>query len=93
MNQEKIAEYAQTIVESKASDRVVWLINAVRDNMLSKNTRFQDMGSVLNEETCRLPVIIRKAMAERQKLSRVPVGIWDRQIFAGCFTLRDDKCL
>ncbi len=91
MNQEKIAEYAQTIVESKASDRVVWLINAVRDNMLSKNTRFQDMGSVLNEETCRLPVIIRKAMAERQKLSRVPVGIWDRQIFAGCFTLRDEK--
>lgn len=91
MNHAKIAEYAQTIVESTASGRVTYLINAVRDNMLTKNTKFQDMGSVLNEETGKLPVIIRKAMAERQKLSLVPAGIWDKQIFAGCFTLREER--
>lgn len=86
-----IAEYAEEIVDSMASDRVRYLIDAVMNNMLSKNTPFNDMGSVLNADTGKLPIIIRKAMAERQKLSRVPAGIWENQIFAGCFTLREEK--
>ena len=30
-------------------------------------------------------------MAERAKLSCAPVGIWDKQVFAGCFTLREER--
>lgn len=85
------ALYAEKIVTSQPSERVAFLIDEVRDNMLAKNTRHDDMGSIRNEETDRLPVIIRKAMAERQKLERSPVGIWNRQLFAGCFTLREEK--
>ena len=86
-----IATYAGEIVESMASERVNYLVDAVRDNMLKKHTKFQDMGSVLNDDTGKLPTIIRKAMAERHKLNRVPVGIWDKQIFAGCFTLHEEN--
>jgi len=84
-------KYAQKIVESIPQERVSYLVDAVRDNMMSKNTEFGDFASVLNQDTRKLPVMVRKAMAEREKLSSVPVGIWDRQIFAGCFTLREEK--
>ncbi len=91
MNNFNLAAYAEKIVESTASERVKTLMEDVRSNMLIKNTKVGEMGSVLNEETGRLPVIIRKAMAERQKLSLAPAGIWEKQIFAGCFTLKEEK--
>ena len=84
-----IEQYSRRIVESKPSQRVSWLIDATRENMLVKNEKAPDPPSVLNEKTGKLPVIIRKAMAERAKLSCAPVGIWDKQVFAGCFTLRE----
>ncbi|MFR6327707.1 MAG: hypothetical protein ACLUOI_02000 [Eisenbergiella sp.] len=79
-----IEQYSRRIVESKPSQRVSWLIDATRENMLVKNEKAPDPPSVLNEKTGKLPVIIRKAMAERAKLSYAPVGIWDKQVFAGC---------
>ena len=86
-----IQAYANEIVKSQPNERVAFLIDEVRDNMKAVNTRCDDMGSVRNEETDRLPVIIRKALAEKQKLERAAIGIWDRQLFAGCFTLRNEK--
>lgn len=84
-----LEEYSAAAPDSCPSGRVRFLKDLVYDNMSAANCLFGEMGSVLNEETNRLPVIIRKAMAEKQKLARVPVGIWEKQIFAGCFTLND----
>lgn len=83
--------YSQEIVESRPTQRVSWLTEETRKNMLVKNEKVPDPPSVLNDTTGRLPVIIRKAMAERTKLAFVPVGIWDKQVFAGCFTLREER--
>lgn len=84
-------QYSREIVESVPSERVAFLIEEVRDNMTSKNRKTGGMEPVLNEETGKLSVIIRKAMAEKRKLESSPCGIWKRQIFAGCFTLREEK--
>lgn len=84
-------EYSKKAVTSEAGERVKFLIEAVRDNMLAQNEKFSEVGSVLDENTGKLPVIIRKAMAERQKLSVAPTGIWEKQIFAGCFTLQEER--
>ena len=62
-----IEQYSRRIVESKPSQRVSWLIDATRENMLVKNEKAPDPPSVLIEKTGKLPVIIRKAMAERAK--------------------------
>lgn len=86
-----IEKYAEQIVVSVPSRRVAFLIDEIRDNMLSVNKKTGGMEPVLNEETGRLPVIIRKAMAEKRKLECAPCGIWEEQIFAGCFTLRNEK--
>lgn len=83
--------YSRKIVTSSPSERVSFLIHEVRDNMFAVNQRCDDMGSILNEKTRRLPAIVRKALAEKQKLERAVIGIWDQQLFAGCFTLRDKK--
>lgn len=83
--------YSREIVESSPTERVSWLIEETRKNMLVKNTKAPDPPSVLNDKTGKLPVIIRKAMAERAKLAFVPVGIWDKQVYAGCFTLREER--
>ena len=84
-------KYSREITDSEPSERVQFLIDAVRDNMTSKNKPIRGFEPVLNEETGKLPVIIRKAMSERKKLASVPCGIWEKQIFAGCFTLREEK--
>lgn len=86
-----VANYANRIVNSESSERVAFLIREVRDNMFAKNERCDDMGTIRNSETDKLPVIVRKALAEKQKLQRAAIGIWDRQLFAGCFTLRKEK--
>lgn len=86
-----IEKYAEQIVVSVPSERVSFLIDEIRDNMLSVNHKTGSMEPILNEETGKLPVIIRKAMAEKRKLECAPCGIWEGQIFAGCFTLRDEK--
>lgn len=87
----EVETYSREIVESVPSERVAFLIEEVRDNMVSKNRKTGGMEPVLNEETGKLPVIIRKAMAEKRKLESAPCGIWRGQIFAGCFTLREEK--
>ena len=86
-----IEKYSEGIVESRPTQRVSWLIEETRKNMLVKNEKAPVPSSILNEQTGTLPVIVRKAMAEREKLSSAPAGIWDRQVFAGCFTLREEK--
>lgn len=86
-----IETYAEQIIASVPSERVAFLIRETRDNMLSVNEKTGSMEPVLNEETGKLPVIIRKAMAEKRKLECAPCGIWEGQIFAGCFTLREEK--
>ena len=88
-----VAGYADKIVSSVPDERVRFLISEVRDNMLAVNKRNDNVGSVHSPENDKLPVIIRKAMAERMKLENAPIGIWDRQIFAGCFTLRNEKII
>lgn len=90
-NMVDVEQYAENIVESTPSKRVSYLIEQVRDNMTVKNRKVGSMEPVLNDETGKLPVIIRKAMAEKRKLECAPCGIWEQQIFAGCFTLRDEK--
>lgn len=86
-----IEKYAEEIVNSVPSGRVSWMIEEVRQNMLVRNEKASVAPTILNEQTKKLPVIVRKAMAEREKLAGAPVGIWDGQIFAGCFTLRPER--
>ncbi|HEY5584335.1 MAG TPA: pyruvate formate lyase family protein [Ruminiclostridium sp.] len=83
-------EYSEGIVKSSPSTRVGELISDVRENMILLKKEFIDYGRVLNEQTAKLPLIVRKAMSERQKLSTAPVGIWDKQFFAGCFSFKDE---
>ena len=83
---ETAKDYSAGIIDSEPRKRVADAIEAVRDAMDKRKSTFRDVGSVLNDETIKLPLLVRKAMSERQKLERVPVGIWDRQLFAGCFT-------
>lgn len=45
-----IEQYSRRIVESKPSQRVSWLIDATRENMLVKNEKAPDPPSVLNEK-------------------------------------------
>ena len=80
-----IETYAEQIIASVPSERVAFLIRETRDNMLSVNEKTGSMEPVLNEETGKLPVIIRKAMAEKRKLECAPCGIWEGKISAGCF--------
>ncbi|MCL2058915.1 MAG: hypothetical protein FWH01_07630 [Oscillospiraceae bacterium] len=83
---ESAREYSERIIDSSPATRVSDAIEAVRDAMEVRRSSYSDVGSVLNDETRGLPMLIRKAMSERQKLERVPPGIWDGQIFAGCHT-------
>jgi choline trimethylamine-lyase len=87
----KIGLYSERIVESVPSDRVESLITDVHQNMDIAKTSISDYGSVMNEETKGLSLIVRKAMAEKQKLSLAPAGIWDNQIFAGCYTFKNER--
>ncbi|MDR1638927.1 MAG: hypothetical protein LBT59_04455 [Clostridiales bacterium] len=82
--------YSKSITNSVPTPRVSKLIESTHERMRAINTRFQDVGSVLNEETRTFPTIKRKALAEKQKLERVPIGIWDGQVFAGCFTFENN---
>lgn len=87
-----LMEYSESIVKSTPSTRVVELISDVRENMHLSKKQFAEEGCVLNEETSDLPLIVRKAMSERLKLSTAPVGIWEKQLFAGCYSFKDE-CL
>ncbi len=86
-----IMEYSNSIVKSTPSTRVLELISDVRENMHLPKDQFHEVGGVLNSETCGLPLIVRKAMSERQKLSTAPVGIWDKQLFAGCYSFKKER--
>lgn len=88
---EELARYSAAVTESVPSERVLNLVEAVRLNMETPRASVSDYGSVLNAETSSLPLIIRKAMAERRKLSVAPVGIWEGQLFAGCHTFNDGR--
>lgn len=90
--------YSRQTAGTPPAPRVAAAIERVRDAMDNSREVFADVGSVLNDETRHLPLILRKAMSERQKLERVPVGIWEGQLFAGCFayeggTLTNDNVL
>ena len=84
-----VEQYAADIVNSTASARVRSLIEDVHDNMRIPKETFAEVGSVLDENTAKLPLIIRKAMAEKQKLLTVPPAMWRGQKFAGGYTYRD----
>jgi formate C-acetyltransferase len=88
---EELARYSAAVTESVPTERVRNLVEAVRLNMERPRLSISDYGSVLNAETASLPLIIRKAMAERRMLSVAPVGIWDGQLFAGCYTFNDGR--
>ncbi len=86
---EKLERYANEVPDMIPSERVRNLVEAVRSNMATPRVSITDYGSVLNAETAGLPLIVRKAMAERLKLTAASVGIWDGQLFAGCYTFHD----
>jgi formate C-acetyltransferase len=88
---EELARYSTAVTETVPTERVMNLVEAVRLNMERPRLSVSDYGSVLNEETTQLPLIIRKAMAERRMLSVAPIGIWDDQLFAGCYTFNDGR--
>ena len=60
-----IETYAEQIVVSVPSKRVAFLIDEIRDNMLSVNKKTEKMEPVLNEETGKLPVIIMKKAKQK----------------------------
>ncbi len=83
--------YSLRIVESEPSPRVAQGIENTHRSMLEKKKTFVDVGVVLNEETAALPLIVRKALAEKQKLERVLPGIWEGQLLAGCFSYQGEE--
>jgi formate C-acetyltransferase len=78
--------YAASVNSAAARDRVLRLVEATRANMLTPKNNIDGYGSVLNDDTRGLPLIVRKAMAEKRKFELVPVDIWDDQLFAGCYS-------
>jgi len=54
--------------------------------MLRPKTNVTDYGSVLQDAADK-PLIIRNALAVKQKLSTVPVALWPNQLLAGSITL------
>lgn len=82
---ETAQEYSRRIVASVPSDRVRAAIQNVRDSMEEKRRGLSNTGSVLNDETRSLPLIVRKAMAEREKLRGIRPAVWEGQLFAGCY--------
>ena len=79
-------EYSLEVESSAPTERVARIMESVHKNMAVPKKEFSDFASVLNNESRTLPLIIRKAMAEKQKLELVPVDIWEDQIFAGTFS-------
>ncbi|GHV63749.1 glycyl radical enzyme [Spirochaetia bacterium] len=90
---ETMADYSLKIGSSAPTARVTRLIEATRSNMDIPKKDITGYGAVLNEETRGLPLIIRKAMAEKRKLEIIPVDIWDDQIFAGTFSFPREKLI
>jgi formate C-acetyltransferase len=83
---DKLRDYSLKIVDSVPTARVQRLMEETRSSMAKAKKIITDFGSVYNDETKNLPLIVRKAMAEKQKLKYIPVDIWDDQIFAGCYS-------
>ncbi|MFA9381949.1 MAG: hypothetical protein ACERKO_12920, partial [Acetanaerobacterium sp.] len=82
---ETVQAYSQRIVNSETPPRIARGIETTHDSMVKLRKPLRDVGVVLNDETAPLPLIVRKAMAEKIKLEHVLPGIWDGQIFAGCY--------
>ena len=87
----EIQKYSGDITVSLPTDRVQSLIGDVRENMVTPRQNAEDYGTVLDGQTAKLPLIVRKALAEKQKLTLAKIGIWDNQMFAGCYTLKNER--
>jgi formate C-acetyltransferase len=68
---------------AQSSKRVQRLIADIRSSMQQPKKTWNEVGSVLDEETILEPLIVRKALAVKQKLNLVPVYLWDGQPVPG----------
>lgn len=69
------------------SDRVKRIQESIRISMGQPKKLWDDVGSILNEDTAKESIIVRKALAMKRKFEIVPIGIWKEQLIAGSFTL------
>ena len=65
------------------SERVARGLKEVQDGRYRKLPAWGDGLSVLNEETAKLPLVRRKALAESFVLSGMPVGVSEHEIIVG----------
>lgn len=68
---------------AQSSERVQKLIEDIRSSMQVPKKPWDDAGTVISEETVKEPLIVRKALAIKQKLNLVPVHLWEGQLVPG----------
>jgi len=72
-----------------ASKRVKDINESIKSSMLRPKTNYTNPCNVLTD-TANEPLIIRNALAVKQKFAAIPVAIWPRQLIAGSITLPDE---
>lgn len=75
------------------SPRVEKLQDMIFTSMKRPKQVWRDVGSILDGETVREPLIVRKALAKKRKLETVPIGHWPGQLIAGSFTLNGENLM
>ncbi|MBE3102240.1 MAG: hypothetical protein IMZ47_08240, partial [Firmicutes bacterium] len=69
--------------KAQSNERLQKLLTDLLNSMKKPKKNWNDVGSVLNEETAMEPLIVRKALAIKRKLETVPVDIWEGQLIPG----------
>jgi hypothetical protein len=59
-------------------------LKLVEEGRYTKKETWGEGLSVLNTETAKLPLVIRKALAEKKVLTEMPVKISDHELIVGC---------
>jgi choline trimethylamine-lyase len=89
LNIQNYYEYLKqfTAEKSGVSKRVERLLEDIHLSMNKPKKLWDDVGSVLDESTAEMPLIIRNALALKRKLEIAPLGLWEGQLIAGSICL------
>ena len=71
------------------STRVKEINESIRSSMLRPKENITDFGSVL-ETAPDEPLVIRNALAVKQKFATIPIAVWPGQLIAGSITLPEE---
>jgi choline trimethylamine-lyase len=95
LNPQNYCDYLKqfTAEESGVTSRVERLLEDIHLSMNKPKKVWDDVGSVLDENTAVMPLIIRNALALKHKLEIVPLGLWEGQLIAGSICLYKEEVI